>query len=164
MLYFAYGSNMSLARLRARVPSALALGQYRLHQHDLRFHKACHDGSAKCDAYFTSNVRDVIYGALFNIDPDEKPVLDKAEGLGFGYDEKTVDVLAVDGRPVRAVTYVATHIDTTLKPYSWYMNHVLIGAQETALPLEYIETKMISIAVVEDADSRRDARQRAIHD
>ena len=40
MKYFAYGSNMSFARLQARVPSARSLGCYALRQHDLRFHKS----------------------------------------------------------------------------------------------------------------------------
>ena len=163
MYYFAYGSNMSLSRLRDRVPSAVALGCYTLHEHDLRFHKSSRDGSGKCDAYFTSNTRDVIYGALFRIDPSEKPALDKAEGLGYGYDEKEVDVIAQDGSQTKATTYVASNINTSLKPYSWYMNHVLIGARETSLPIEYIQHKMDSVEVMEDSNKERDEKQRAIH-
>ena len=36
--YFAYGSNMSLARLRARIPSAEKVGSFMLREHSLRFH------------------------------------------------------------------------------------------------------------------------------
>ncbi|WIO73520.1 gamma-glutamylcyclotransferase [Porticoccaceae bacterium LTM1] len=154
---------MSLARLRERTPSAVPLGCHRLYEHDLRFHKLSEDGSVKCDAYFTSNSVDVIYGSLFMIDPAEKPVLDQVEGLGYGYDEKVVTVIAQDDTLIKATIYVATKIDETLKPYSWYMNHVLIGARETSLPAEYIELKMISVEVVEDSDRERDARQRSIH-
>ena len=39
MHYFAYGSNMSVARLRMRTPSARKVGLFRLASHDLRFHK-----------------------------------------------------------------------------------------------------------------------------
>ncbi|TNF88372.1 MAG: gamma-glutamylcyclotransferase, partial [Gammaproteobacteria bacterium] len=39
LYYFAYGSNMSPARLQARVPSARPLGVYRLKGHRLSFHK-----------------------------------------------------------------------------------------------------------------------------
>jgi len=81
MLYFAYGSNMSVSRLRKRVPSASPLGCHILKKHDLRFHKKSKDGSGKCDAYETSNDKDIVYGALFGIDPNEKPALDAAEGL-----------------------------------------------------------------------------------
>lgn len=163
MLYFAYGSNMSIARLRGRVPSAVTLGRHSLLGHDLYFHKSCNDGSAKCDAYFTSNVADVIYGALFEIAAAEKPALDKVEGLGHGYDEKEVTVTAQDGTLRISIIYVASDIDKTLKPYSWYMNHVLIGAIETSLPANYVKLKMHSIEVIEDSDRRRDAVERAIH-
>jgi hypothetical protein len=50
MQYFAYGSNMSLRRLRTRVPSAVKLGNATLFGHQLKFHKRSQDGSAKCDA------------------------------------------------------------------------------------------------------------------
>lgn len=134
MYYFAYGSNMSTSRLRERVPSAEALGCYALDEHDLRFHKSSKDGSGKCDAYFTSDPKDVIYGVLFKINPAEKSALDRVEGLGHGYDVKEITVTAHDGTRVTATTYVATQIDMKLKPYSWYVNHVLVGAKEAVLP------------------------------
>lgn len=163
MHYFAYGSNMSLSRLRERVPSAEPIGCFTLNEHDLRFHKSGKDGSGKCDAYFTSETGDVIYGVLFEIDSSDKPALDKAEGLGYGYDEKEVTVSANDGSSIKATTYVATNIDVSLKPYSWYVNHVLVGAREASLPSDYIEAKIASVETVEDSDKERDAKQRAIH-
>lgn len=163
MYYFAYGSNMSLARLRGRVSSAERLGCFSLSEHVLRFHKSSKDGSGKCDAYFTSNTDDAIYGVVFKIDPLEKSALDKAEGLGLGYDEKEVTVVANDGTSLSAITYYATNFDESLKPYSWYVNHVLIGAREASLPAAYIDTKIATIEMVEDSDRKRDAKQRAIH-
>ncbi|MBT8148985.1 MAG: gamma-glutamylcyclotransferase [Gammaproteobacteria bacterium] len=163
MNYFAYGSNMSVARLRARVPSAVSLGCHSLKGHDLRFHKSGRDGSGKCDAYFTSIEVDVIYGVLFEIDKNEKAALDKIEGLGLGYDEKEIMVTAHDGSLQKATTYVASIINANLKPYSWYMNHVLIGAQEASLPVVYVQQKIWSVEVIGDANKARDAEQRAIH-
>ncbi|WP_386082698.1 gamma-glutamylcyclotransferase family protein [Vreelandella sp. F11] len=164
MHYFAYGSNMSLSRLRERVPSAEAIGCFTLSHHDLRFHKLSKDGSGKCDAFFTSDSESVIYGVLFKIDSAEKSALDRAEGLGYGYEEKEVTVLSVhDENPVTATTYVATKIDEKLKPYSWYVNHVLIGANEASLPQDYIDIKITSVETVEDSDKERDAKQRAIY-
>ena len=163
MHYFAYGSNMSRSRLKARVPSAEALGCWALKGHDLRFHKSSHDGSAKCDAYCTSDAGDVVFGVLFKMDPDEKPALDKAEGLGYGYDEKEVTLTAQDGALITATTCFATNIDVHMKPYSWYLNHVLVGAREALLPADYIELRIASVVAVEDSDRDRDARERAIH-
>ena len=163
MHYFAYGSNMSVSRLRERVPSAEALGCWALREHDLRFHKCSSDGSAKCDAYFTSDVDDVIYGVLFKIDAVGKHALDKAEGLGCGYDEKEVRLTAQDGASINATTYVATNIDENMKPYSWYVNHVPLGARLALLPADYIELKITSVEAVGDGDKDRDASERAIH-
>ncbi|TKB44003.1 gamma-glutamylcyclotransferase family protein [Thalassotalea mangrovi] len=163
MYYFAYGSNMSLARLTARVPSAIKLGCYTLEQHELRFHKASHDGSGKCDAFYTSNSKHFIHGALYRIDPEHKADLDKVEGLGKGYNIKTVRVVSDQGHAVNAFTYVATHIDHSLAPYSWYLNHVLIGAWETKLPQTYIKTKISAINAIEDHNLHRDKHERAIH-
>ena len=163
MHYFAYWSNMSLSRLRGRVPGAETLGCFTLNHHDLRFHKAGQDGSGKCDAFLSSDSGSVIYGVLFKIDPLEKSALDKAEDLGVGYEEKEVTVTARDGTAVTATTYVAKKIDKNLKPYSWYVNHVLVGANEASLPQDYIDSKIISVEAVDDKDKERDATQRAIH-
>ena len=163
MYYFAYGSNMSLARLLKRVPSAVPLGCHILKEHDLRFHKWCADGSGKCDAYFTANTDHAIHGALFEIDPNQKAALDRAEGLGDGYDEKEVTVIAGDQSSIRAMTYVATNIVENLQPYSWYLNHVLIGASETSLPIGYIQRKIQIVQAFEDSDKERDTQQREIH-
>ena len=80
--YFAYGSNMFAARLRARVPSAKAIGTYTLPSHDLRFHKRSDmDGSGKCDAFETGDAADFVMGRLFTIDAAEEGKLDGHEGF-----------------------------------------------------------------------------------
>ncbi len=161
MKYFAYGSNMSLARLKERVPSAQRIGTYFLEMHDLRFHKAGRDGSAKCDAFYTGGDH-LIYGSLFEMDPVEKTMLDRAEGLGFGYLDKRVQLLNAKGETISALIYYATQIDDALKPYTWYLNHVLIGAKESRLPLSYTRNIEL-IEAIEDHDTERDNKQRAIY-
>lgn len=160
--YFAYGSNMSLSRLRERAPGAKRMGTYILSAHTLRFHKVSRDNSGKCDAFHTKNPDDFVIGALFEIDLCEKKDLDTAEGLGHAYEEKMVVVVNASGEAVSASTYYATNIDDTLKPYSWYKNHVLIGAKESQLPQSYIQ-KIAAIECIEDPDQRREVEQRAIH-
>jgi cation transport regulator ChaC len=128
--YFAYGSNMLTARLRERVPSATAIGIGQLVGHALRWDKrSWRDGSGKCDAEATGRHDDVVWGVVFELDPEDKPALDKAEGVGAGYLEKTVNVLMEAGR-VPAVTYYATDKDASLRPYRWYKALVIAGARE----------------------------------
>lgn len=163
MKYFAYGSNMSLPRLRERVPSAERIGVFALAEHVLKFHKiSTRDGSGKCDAHCTGNPNDFVIGALFEISDIEKMALDKVEGLGDGYQEKTVQLSDDQGGIVEAVTYYATNTDSSLKPYSWYLNHVVYGAKETGVPPNYLRT-IESTKSIDDLDKNRDARERAIY-
>ena len=153
---------MSLARIQARIPGAIRMGLFMLDGHDLRFHKRGDDGSGKCDAYRTDDGNDKILGALFDITWQEKQQLDVIEGLGLGYDEKTVRVRSDKGLTFEAVTYFAISIDPGLKPYSWYLNHVVVGASELQVPTSYTD-RIKAIASIEDPDSTRDAAQRAVH-
>lgn len=161
MKYFAYGSNMSLARLRQRVPSAAVIGVYSLAGHALRFHKSGQDGSAKCDAFYTG-ADDQLYGVLFDIDLNEKAALDRAEGLGVGYGEKVVQLQNENGDYVEAITYYALQIDDSLKPYRWYVNHVVMGAREARLPLDYLRI-IEFVESVDDLDTARDIRERELY-
>ena len=163
LLYFSYGSNMSIQRLRTRTPSAQKVGVGRLKCHCLRFHKLSRvDGSAKCDVKETGRPDDIIYGVVFLIDIAEKPVLDQKEGLGFGYEQKQVWIEMREGAPVQAFTYFATLIDAGLKPFGWYKTHVLIGAREHDLPAEYIR-QIEAIPSVADPDVERHSRELAIY-
>ena len=162
MHYFAYGSNMSIRRLRRRVSGALSLGRAVLPAHDLRFHKVGRDGSGKCDAFFTGNSRDLIHGMVFRLEPDDKQVLDRIEGLGAGYDEKPVLLSLAGGGEIEAVTYVATHLDPRLLPYSWYKAHVLAGARDARLPGAYVN-RIRAVRAINDPDRRRRARESAVH-
>ena len=137
-LYFAYGSNMSTERLRARVPSARARGKGRLLHHTLRWHKLGRDGSGKCDIEPTET-QDIVWGVLYDVAWAEKPVLDAAEGLGIGYFEKAVRIVTDDGER-HALTYHASpdSIDSTLRPRHWYKDHVVRGAREHGLPAHYV--------------------------
>lgn len=140
-LYFAYGSNMSTARLTARTPSARVVGPGRLLGHALRWHKRGRDGSGKCDvAVVGAGSTAVVWGVLYRIDCVEKADLDRIEGLGVGYDEHEVVVSTVAGQ-MAARTYRARPgaVNPALRPRRWYKAHVLAGAREHGLPPSYIE-------------------------
>lgn len=133
---------MSTRRLRGRVPSAEAVSVACLHGYVLRHHKRSKDRSGKANALFTDRERDVVYGVVFRIEPVEKGILDKVEGLGFGYDETTVAVRDNHGQIRHATMYVANpeYIDDHLVPYDWYKDYVLQGAREHNLPAAYVRS------------------------
>jgi len=162
MLYFSYGSNMSSRRLRDRVPSADFMIVATLHGHELRCHKVSRDGSGKCDAYETGDSNHCVIGVVFDINASEKQLLDLKEGLGSGYEEKIVSLVAADGSVIEATTYYATSIDSLLKPYYWYKHHVLIGAAEHGLPQDYIEV-FAQVESVADPESERHAKEMALY-
>ncbi|MFP4610679.1 MAG: gamma-glutamylcyclotransferase family protein [Thiohalophilus sp.] len=163
MYYFAYGSNMSSRRIQARAPSATKRDTAVLTGHRLAFHKISDkDGSAKCDACETGNLTDCVHGVVFTIAEQDKPALDRAEGLGRGYAEKVVRVSLTNGEVVEAITYYAIRTDPALKPLDWYKAHVIRGAREHALPEAYIRA-IETVEYVEDTDDVRRERELAIY-
>lgn len=162
MLYFSYGSNMSIRRLRNRTPSAKRVDKGILEEHRLVFHKSGRDDSAKCDAQHSGDSGNFVIGVLYEIHPNEKPELDKAEGLGLGYEIKDVLVRLDDDSLVKAFTYYATQIDAALKPYDWYREHVLAGARENSFPADYIKI-IEAIEFIEDENAERRTRELSIY-
>ncbi|MGC2149209.1 MAG: gamma-glutamylcyclotransferase family protein [Candidatus Acidiferrales bacterium] len=163
LYYFAYGSNMCTGRLRARVPSARSVFITQLSCHTLKFHKRSEkDRSAKADAEYTGRETDVLWGIIFEIDAAQKQQLDDAEGLGIGYEEKTINFKDCTGRAYTASMYFAwqTHIVGNLRPYSWYLRFVLEGAKQHGLPPDYVE--LLEVETTEDPDRARDTRERAV--
>lgn len=163
IVYFAYGSNMRTERLRFRTPGCKVIGPATLVGHELRFHKSSKDGSAKCDAFLTGVSTDLVVGILFSIPGSQKAALDKAEGLGNGYEEATITVMTVDGKAVDAVTYLASEgaIDDKLKPYQWYKAFVESGAKEHGIPDAYVQKYILDVAAVPDPDVSREKAKRA---
>jgi len=161
MLCFCYGSNMSHRRLQARVPSARFVAVAELPAHRLRFHKSAGDGSAKCDAEETGNPEDRVIGVVYEIADAEKPDLDRHEALGFGYDEKQVELRSEKGN-LQAQMYYATRINNSLKPFHWYKDHVLIGARENGLPAGYI-AEIEAVESTDDPKRQRHDRELSIY-
>ncbi|MBS1994773.1 MAG: gamma-glutamylcyclotransferase [Cyanobacteria bacterium SZAS LIN-2] len=150
---FSYGSNMYSARLRARTPSAVAVGSRNVPGVQLTWDKVSRkDGSRKCDAERTGNSADCIWGVLYEIDAIEEHLLDRAEGLGFGYSKTYV---GLEGRTglIRASMYVATEKSDYL-PFDWYKVYVVAGAREHGLPRAYV-LQLESVRAKADPDQNR---------
>lgn len=163
LYYFAYGSNMAPQRLRARVPSAEPLQRALLPRHQLRFHKHSRvDGSAKCDACHTGDAGHNVHGMLYRMAAEDKSALDRAEGLGHGYEIKQVTLLLADATTFEAFTYYATDIDPQRLPYDWYLEHVLRGARYAGLPADYLDA-LARIESMNDPDAQRRERELALY-
>lgn len=162
LLYFAYGSNMLSRRLAGRCPSAAAVGRARLDGHRLRFDKrSWRDGSGKCHVVADSEAGASVWGVLYRVTEAELGELDRMEGVGKGYEVAVCRVTGPRGRVLPALTYLAEAgaVDESLRPFSWYRDLVVAGAEEHALPEDWVAT-LRTVEVVEDArrDRHRDMR------
>ena len=152
---------MSVSRLKARVRFAKVFKVACLYEHVLKFHKKSKDGSGKCDAVKTDISDDVVWGVVFEIDKEKIKILNRYEGKGSGYEIKEVLLIGDDDKEIKAFTYYATEKDPSKKPYHWYKEHVLRGAQQNGLPSDYIQ-KIKLIESIEDPDSERCKREMEI--
>lgn len=160
MQYIAYGSNLHPIRLRKRTPSATLLGTASVTGMSLQFHKRGNtDFSAKCN--IVSQPDSCVYVAVFDLPTAEIPTLDKAEGVGFGYERRSITIDNYGD----CFTYIAapTHIDASLKPYTWYKELVLLGCKAHGFPLAYIDYVQ-SIPAVHDPDPIRHTCQMQLVD
>lgn len=149
--------------MRARCPSASPIAIGFVSQRRLVFHKRSIDGSAKADAVLTSLEEDRVWGVVYRINAMEKLILDEYESLGIGYDLESVLVASDDERKLGALMYVARGemIDSSLQPYSWYVDFVVSGARQHRLPWCYINVQL-KVATIADPDMDRENRNRQI--
>jgi len=164
-LYFAYGSNMLTRRLRdpKRAPTALFEDTGFVPRYRLTFNKRSRgkvQSSGKCNMEATGADADRVYGVLFRILRADKLNLDKEEGLNKGYREDALDV-TVNDEARRAVVYLATETAADLRPYHWYKEFVVRGAEEHNLPADYIQ-RIRDVQSQPDPDKKRREENEAI--
>ena len=157
MRYFAYGSNLWQPRLECRVGAVRVMGVAILSDHALHWHKRSKDGSGKCDIVPATG--DEVIGVVYALDETQLEALDRAEGVGAGYDRHDVQV-ELSGQSMTAAAYIATQVDDALLPYDWYRHLVLAGARRHGLPADYI-ARLGGQRFQVDADEERAAAQLA---
>ena len=151
---------MLTERLAARCASAEVVSTALVEDFNLAFSKRSKDQSGK--ATLVQDSDSIVYGVLFRIEDKDLVELDSAEGAGKGYERFTVSAkLAIDDRIIEAYSYIATDIDSTLKPYNWYKALVLAGALQHGLPGLYRQN-IVELEAIDDTDLDRRERRKAI--
>ena len=133
-----------------------------LRGHQLRFHKLGADGSAKCDAFYTGEPEDIVFGVLFELGREECRRLDEIEGCRY----EVIGGQAEQQRPtgVRPCFFYRArpqYVIDGLRPFFWYRRHVLAGAREHGLPPNYIAA-IAAVASVPEPDDRRSEQEHRI--
>jgi gamma-glutamylcyclotransferase len=130
--YFAYGSNLVLARMRARVPVVGLIGPALLRGMRLTFDKRGVDGSGK--ANLAEGAASHVWGVLYALEWAHLPILDAFEP---DYERVRVSVER-EGARLSAETYVSTLCAPALPAHAWYLQLVVEGARAHGLPDAYV--------------------------
>ena len=131
--YFAYGSNLSSARMRKRVPSARAVCAATLDDHQLTLGKPGRDGSGKATLVRVPGA--LCWGVVYAIDTDEWDLLDACEP-GYGRTSRIVTTVARERLAVETYLAPATAPDPVATPL--YKSFIVDGAREHGLPADYV--------------------------
>jgi cation transport regulator ChaC len=140
--YFAYGSNMNVARLLdgRLARKGVALGARvggRLDGWELAFNKVARAPAGSGAGNIVLAPGKVVHGTLNEMPDAGLEVLDVWEGVAGGhYARRTLPVLRTDtGETVDAVVYVALKVAAGLRPTREYLGHLLAG--QDLLPADY---------------------------
>ena len=139
-LYFAYGSNMSSARLAARLGPTRCLGRAVLDHFALAWNKPGLDGSGK--ANLRPRVGAATWGVLYALEGHHWPKLDAFEP---GYARQAHPVRDDAGRWNTAQLYRYRPDAPDRAPRAAYLELVLKGAREHGLPAT-VEASLMSLA------------------
>ena len=131
-LYFAYGSNMDQAALRARCPKARLIGNAGLPRHRFVLMTGGY-ASIREDACTE------VYGVLFDLALSDIDPLDRYEDVAGGlYIKVYYQVTRQDGHAGRALVYVGTDQSQGGKPVPTYMTGIVAAARAAAFPPNYV--------------------------
>jgi hypothetical protein len=135
MFYFAYGSNMSLAQMQRRCPSARFICTARLV--DYIFGIARHSRLRNCG---TANIcvqpGSEVWGVVYEVSASDMAAMDAYED---GYSRENVVVLQSNGNAAtpEVIVYIAPQELNAPLPNAEYKRLLLEGARHWQLPEEY---------------------------
>jgi hypothetical protein len=146
VVYFAFGSNMDPAQIRARCPSHRVLGVAYLQDHALCFPRRSPMRGCATAGLVTAE-GDGVWGVLCALDETEMDALHEAEGYVPDRPDHENRHLLVGaevrhggpgGDVVTAFLYRAQPDGSSVLPSEDYIRHLISGAEHHGLPVAYI--------------------------
>lgn len=129
--YFAYGSNMNQARMKARKMAVCEVLGGTLQGCQLAFNKLAADAPHRSYANIRYAPNEHVQGVLYRLDSlTEIERMDPFEGAPRFYSREIYLIDTVQG-PIAAWVYIANRamINEHLKPDCWYLEHLLAGRE-----------------------------------
>ena len=139
--YFAYGSNMSFARIKERIKSVEPGVIGKLEDYSFTCNKIGGVRSAK--ANIEPKKGETVWGIIYELTEEEIKELDMYEG---GYKRIKVTLETSNGL-TNAYTYISQQTSDNINADSWYKDYIIEGAEEYDLPAQYIGKLADSIEV-----------------
>ncbi|MFN8146383.1 MAG: gamma-glutamylcyclotransferase family protein [Candidatus Nanopelagicales bacterium] len=135
--YFAYGANIDLERMQARVPGATVVGPAYVDGFVAEFTVRDRDwGGGALNAREREGGR--LWGVLYE-GPDEAfAVLDTFQGDASVLEKSTVTAVGPDGA-VDAFTYRLVQIANYVRPSDRYLTHITRAMKAQGMPPEAVE-------------------------
>lgn len=136
-LYFAYGSNMDLAQMRKRCPSASLFGVGELKGFRLEFN--IYSPRRRCGCADVVPARGTsVWGLIFRVSDAEMERLDRFEGVPFHYQRATYNVSHF-GKRLRCEGYEVRSKVRDQVPSRSYLGVIKKAARDYAFPRAYFE-------------------------
>ncbi|MCY3885678.1 MAG: gamma-glutamylcyclotransferase [Gammaproteobacteria bacterium] len=137
--YFAFGSNMNVARVTERALNCGPATGARLDGFALRFNKRSRNTPVSGRANIFQETGSKVFGVLYQLEkPAEIVKMDRFEHAPVDYRRIVVEVI-VDNQAIACWTYIANDrvVDNSLMPQESYLRHLLAGRE--FLPKEYVK-------------------------
>ncbi len=157
MKFFAYGTNVLLAKMMSLVTFAQAIGLAELSGYQLIFNKKSHkDDSGLANLTATQKATDKVYGNLYEVSDSYLSTLELAEGIQHGYHTQKVTVLC-QGENISATIFLCddpAFLQNNLKPFDWYKAMIVRGLERLEAPADYTQ-KVKKMEDILDVDVQR---------
>lgn len=145
-LYIAYGSNLNLAQMADRCPTARVIGSSEMKGWRLLFRGSRAGAVATVEPEKGSSVPVLVW----EITSADEAALDRYEGWPFLYRKKIVRV-KVNGTTVKAMVYIMNEGRTLGHPSCYYYSVILEGYQEAGFDADILRRAATESVEMEEA-------------
>lgn len=136
-LYVAYGSNLHLAQMAARCPSATIFSTGRLNNWELLYRGREGNAHATIARKKGSSVPVLVW----NIEPADEQRLDMYEGYPRYYFKQDV-MVDIGGQKKKAMVYIMDLRQKAARPSHRYVETIRQGYRDNNLDMEYFEESL----------------------